>query len=154
MANSEHFLGYSRLGKELTKGKVDRREQFDIATPHISRWKEGDPDYYRLWGPSQVSSCRATKPILTEVQWPSEDLIPGFRSVFEQYLNQVQDLSNQFSSLIAESFGLGPEGFAGFYDPPEKMQHRAKIVQYPITRNGSDQGVGPHYDAGFLTFVR
>ena len=60
MANSEHFLGYSRLGKELTKGKVDRREQFDIATPHISRWKEGDPDHYRLWGPSQVCFCYAT----------------------------------------------------------------------------------------------
>lgn len=89
-----------------------------------------------------------------QVQWPSEDLIPGFRSVFEQYLNQVQDLSNQFSSLIAESFGLGPEGLAGFYDLPDKMQHRAKIVQYPVTQSGSDQGVGPHYDAGFLTFVR
>lgn len=138
MANSEHFLGYSRLGKELTKGKVDRREQFDFATPHISRWKEGDPDHYRLWGPSQ---------------WPSENLIPGFRSVFERYLKQVQDLSDHFSSLIAESFGLGPEGLAGFYDSPEKMQHRAKIVHYPVTHDGSDQGVGPHYDAGFLTFL-
>jgi len=60
MANSEHFLGYSRLGKELTKGKVDKREQFDIGTPHISKWKEGDPDHYRLWGPSQVCFCYAT----------------------------------------------------------------------------------------------
>lgn len=54
MANSEHFLGYSRLGAELTKGAVDQREQFDFATKHVSRWKEGDPDYYRLWGPCQV----------------------------------------------------------------------------------------------------
>lgn len=54
MANSEHFLGYSRLGAELTKGAVDQREQFDFATRHVSRWKEGDPDYYRLWGPCQV----------------------------------------------------------------------------------------------------
>jgi isopenicillin N synthase-like dioxygenase len=67
MANSEHFLGYSKLGKELTKGKVDRREQFDFATPHISRWKEGDPDHYRLWGPSQVSSCDSSKPVLMQV---------------------------------------------------------------------------------------
>lgn len=54
MANSPHFLGYSRLGAELTKGAVDNREQYDIATPHKCRWKEGDPDYYKLWGPSQV----------------------------------------------------------------------------------------------------
>jgi isopenicillin N synthase-like dioxygenase len=55
MANSEHFLGYSRLGAELTKGAVDQREQFDFATRHVSRWKEGDPDHYRLWGPPQAS---------------------------------------------------------------------------------------------------
>ncbi len=54
IANSEHFLGYSRLGAEFTKGAVDYREQFDIATPHVCRWKPGEPDYYRLWGPSQV----------------------------------------------------------------------------------------------------
>jgi isopenicillin N synthase-like dioxygenase len=54
MANSEHFLGYSRLGTELTRGNTDLREQFDFATPCANRWKEGDPDYFRLWGPSQV----------------------------------------------------------------------------------------------------
>ena len=55
MANSEHFLGYSRFGAELTKGAVDQREQFDFATKHVCRWRQGDPDYYRLWGPCQVS---------------------------------------------------------------------------------------------------
>jgi len=54
MIHSEHFLGYSRLGAELTKGAVDQREQFDFATKHECRWKEGDPDHYRLWGASQV----------------------------------------------------------------------------------------------------
>ena len=56
MANSPHFLGYSRLGAELTKGAVDYREQFDIATDHVCRWTgPADPDYYRLWGASQVA---------------------------------------------------------------------------------------------------
>lgn len=54
MANSEHFLGYSRLGTELTKGQVDQREQWDFGTKHKCRWQKGDPDYYRLWGESQV----------------------------------------------------------------------------------------------------
>jgi len=138
MANSEHFLGYSRLGAELTKGAVDQREQFDFATKHVSRWKEGDPDYYRLWGPCQ---------------WPDEKLIPGFKEVLERYLDQVQELSYKFSSLIAESFGLGSDGLSQFYETPELMQHRAKIVQYPVVEGSSDQGVGPHYDAGFLTFL-
>lgn len=56
MSNSEHFLGYSRLGTELTKGQVDQREQFDFGTKHKCRWQKGDPDYYRIWGPSQVRS--------------------------------------------------------------------------------------------------
>lgn len=60
MVHSEHFLGYSLLGAELTKGVVDQREQFDFATKHECRWKEGDPDYLRLWGDSQV--CRLLLP--------------------------------------------------------------------------------------------
>ena len=54
MANSQHFLGYSRLGTELTKGATDQREQFDFATRHQCRWKEGDPEYLKLWGSAQV----------------------------------------------------------------------------------------------------
>ena len=64
MVNSEHFLGYSRLGAELTKGAVDQREQFDFATKHESRWKEpGDLDYYRLWGASQIRDLLYHVPI-------------------------------------------------------------------------------------------
>lgn len=54
MANSPHFLGYSKLGMELTKGAVDYREQFDFGTPCISSYKPGDPEYWNIYGPSQV----------------------------------------------------------------------------------------------------
>ncbi|KAH7888908.1 hypothetical protein F5I97DRAFT_1935334 [Phlebopus sp. FC_14] len=139
MANSPHFLGYSKLGAEFTKGKTDYREQFDFATPHETQWKPGAPEYLRLWGPSQ---------------WPGEDLIPGFRDTFEKYLSQVQLLSYRFISLLAEAFGLAPDALAKFYDSDDLMQHRSKVVKYPA-HDGSltDQGVGPHYDAGFLTFL-
>lgn len=56
MRNSQHFLGYSRLGAELTKGATDQREQFDFATKHQCQWKPGDPEYMRLWGDAQVSA--------------------------------------------------------------------------------------------------
>jgi len=58
MAKSQHFLGYTRLGSEITKGETDMREQFDFGTPHVSRWKPGDPDYFRLWGESQVCNLQ------------------------------------------------------------------------------------------------
>ncbi|KAH6885609.1 iron/ascorbate oxidoreductase [Coprinopsis sp. MPI-PUGE-AT-0042] len=139
MVNSEHFLGYSKLGGELTKGAVDWREQFDFATEHVCRWREGDPDYFRIWGPCQ---------------WPPESLIPGFRRTLTAYLDAVQQLSMAFSSLVSEALGLGPDGLSRFYDRDELMQHRAKIVKYPVPVDGKiSQGVGPHYDAGFLTFL-
>ncbi|KAG9316786.1 hypothetical protein JVU11DRAFT_2850 [Chiua virens] len=94
MANSPHFLGYSKLGAEFTKGKTDFREQFDFATPHETKWKPGAPKYLRLWGPSQ---------------WPDEELIPGFRYTMETYLAYVQQLSYHFISLLAEAFGLPPD---------------------------------------------
>ncbi|KAJ3850672.1 iron/ascorbate oxidoreductase [Lentinula lateritia] len=140
MANSPHFLGYSRLGAELTKGKTDNREQFDIATEHVSRWKPGDPDYWNVWGPSQ---------------YLDEALIPGFQQTMKTYLSQVAALGTHFITLIAEALGLPPEGLSRFYDTPDRMQHRSKVVQYPVPseRSQSDQGVGPHYDAGFLTIL-
>lgn len=57
MVNSPHFLGYSRLGVERTRGAADQREQFDFATPFENgEWAPGfgQPEYVRLWGPSQV----------------------------------------------------------------------------------------------------
>ncbi|KAH7923163.1 Clavaminate synthase-like protein [Leucogyrophana mollusca] len=139
MANSPHFLGYSKLGAEFTKGKTDYREQFDFATPHETQWRPGAPEYLRLWGPPQ---------------WPDDALLPGFRNTMEKYLAQVQALSYQFISLLAEAFGLPADALNKFYDTDELMQHRGKVVKYPANDGTlTDQGVGPHYDAGFLTFL-
>ncbi|KAH8829153.1 Clavaminate synthase-like protein [Flagelloscypha sp. PMI_526] len=139
MKNSPHFLGYTAFGKEFTKGRRDSREQFDLATRHESRWREGDEDYKNLWGPSQ---------------WPDESLLPGFQDMYNTYLDAVSQLSMEFVVLLAQALGLEPQALLNFYDQPELMQHRSKIVQYPLIEEGDDdQGVGPHYDAGFLTFL-
>ena len=55
MINSPHFLGYSRLGTEITKGKIDYREQFDFGKPFECQYSAGRPEYTKLWGPPQVS---------------------------------------------------------------------------------------------------
>lgn len=66
----------------------------------------------------------------------------------------MEDLSFRFIQLLAESLGLPANAFDGFYDEPKgAMQHRSKIVKYPGASSEGDQGVGPHYDSGFLTFV-
>jgi isopenicillin N synthase-like dioxygenase len=139
MVNSPHFLGYTHLGAELTKGAKDYREQFDVGTDIKCRWTgPADPPYYRLFGPGQ---------------WPDEQLIPGFRQVITQYMDQVAQLSADFTPLAAEALGLPPNGLDHFYDKPEYMQHRLKLSKYYPATESYNQGVGPHYDPGFWTFV-
>lgn len=59
MRNNLHFLGYTKIGAEYTKGKTDQREQYDFATPYECQWAPGAPEYLKLWGPAQVSVNRA-----------------------------------------------------------------------------------------------
>ncbi|EKM54798.1 uncharacterized protein PHACADRAFT_258905, partial [Phanerochaete carnosa HHB-10118-sp] len=127
MVHNAHFFGYSRFGAELTKGKVDQREQFDFGTSTGPRWKEGDPDFMRLWGPSQ---------------WPDESLLPGFRDTFVEYAQRLQKLSGELLGLIAEALELPPNAFARFFEPEGNQDHES-----------SNQGVGPHYDGGFITLL-
>ncbi|KAH9943893.1 hypothetical protein B0H21DRAFT_747434 [Amylocystis lapponica] len=140
MVNSEHFFGYTALGAELTKGKTDQREQFDFGTPFESRWVPGEPEYLRLWG---------------AVQWPDEEQLPGFKDTMLRYLKQVEQLSYAFVGLIAEAFDLPRDTLATYFEAEGFMQHRAKVVKYPapLDNVSSDQGVGPHFDGSFLTFL-
>ncbi|EKM54780.1 uncharacterized protein PHACADRAFT_258873 [Phanerochaete carnosa HHB-10118-sp] len=138
MVHSPHFFGYSRFGAELTKGKVDQREQYDFGTSLQSKWQPGDPEYLKLWGPSQ---------------WPEEHLLPGFRAAFASYIDGLQKLSYRLLSLVAEALELPPDAFAHFFEQ-DGNEDRAKIVKYPAPADdSSDQGVGPHFDGGFLTLL-
>jgi len=139
MRNNPHFLGYTSFGREFTKGKEDQREQFDFATPYECPWKPGHPDYRKLWGPAQ---------------WPPERLLPSFRHAVESYLAQVEALSFEFVGLIADALLLPPGALDPYFEQKGKMQHRCKLVKYPpVPEDSSNQGVGPHFDAGFLTFL-
>ena len=87
------------------------------------------------------------------VQWPDEALIPGFRDTFVRYVEQLDALGYELVELIAEALHLAPGAFAPFMRPGGS-QNRAKVVKYPVPVDSkSDQGVGPHYDGGFLTLL-
>ncbi|RPB25227.1 Clavaminate synthase-like protein [Terfezia boudieri ATCC MYA-4762] len=147
MKNSPHFLGYSRLGNEITKHKTDWREQIDLAT-ELPAPEPTEPRYRLLRGPNQ---------------WPSESLLPGFRDTYTTYMNQMTDLSTRFVSLIAEAIGLPPNAFDKFFwqDPKRRKQDKLKIVKYPDVAtlpsgsgSGTEtQGVGPHKDSMLSSYL-
>ena len=60
-------------------------------------------------------------------QWPDEEDVPGFKATFLRYLAAVENLSYEFTGLVAEALGLPPDGLAHFYNAREHMQHRSKV---------------------------
>ncbi|KAJ5155131.1 uncharacterized protein N7500_010570 [Penicillium coprophilum] len=138
MVNSPHFLGYSRLGAEITALKADYREQFDFAT-ELPAPGPNEPLYRNVVGPNQ---------------WPDERAIPGFRDSFDAYLSEVSSLAESFPGLIAEALDLPSTAFDQIFDTPQ--QHTLKLIKYPPPPESNEsgfQGVGPHKDSGFLTFL-
>jgi isopenicillin N synthase-like dioxygenase len=83
--------------------------------------------------------------------WPQENLLPGFRSVIEEYMTLMGDVAAKFTSLVAEAIGLPPDAFDQFFEPKGsrwQQQHKLKIVKYPdvadLPAGATTQGVGPH----------
>src|SRR3954447_8800491 len=65
MVNSPHFRGYTRIGREITRGRPDWREQLDVGAERAAIVQgPGVPVWARLQGPNQ---------------WPASQ--PGLRPV-------------------------------------------------------------------------
>jgi len=142
MKNAKSFLGYSKLGNEITAQKQDWREQLDLSTPQPIPGPEA-PLYYNLKAPNQ---------------WPSSNLLPDFRPTLELYMREMSRVSTFFTSLIAEALDLPSTAFDRFFDPDQ--QHKLKIVKYPDLssstsgdRSGYFQGVGPHKDSMLTSYL-
>lgn len=153
MKNAPSFLGYSRLGNEITAKNADWREQLDLSTPHPVPGEQ-DPLYHNLLAPNQ---------------WPNDKILPDFRPIFEDYMAKMGEVSITFTSLIAESLGLPSNAFDNFFD--RDQQHKLKIVKYPVSTlrgqeiaqshpnawqdngSGAGQGVGPHKDSMLTSYL-
>ncbi|KAG8533876.1 uncharacterized protein KY384_001617 [Bacidia gigantensis] len=138
MKNAPSFLGYNKLGNEITALATDWREQIDLSTPHPLPGKE-DPLYYNLKAPNQ---------------WPDPEALPAFQSTYESYIRSMSTLSISFTSLIAEALALPPTAFDSFFD--KDQQHKLKIVKYPDASSlpgSQSQGVGPHKDSMLTSYL-
>lgn len=139
MKNAKSFLGYNKLGMEITRFKTDWREQIDLSTPHPVPGPD-EPLYRNLFAPNL---------------WPDPNALPRFRPVFERYMKEMGEMSFRFTSLCAEAIGLPANAFDQFFD--EAQQHKLKIVKYPdleeLGVEGEAQGVGPHKDSMLTSYL-
>lgn len=133
---SPHFRGYTRVGGELTQGKVDWREQIDIGPEReaIERGA-GVADYFRLQGPNQ---------------WP--DALPELRDVITRWHDELNAVALRLMRAWAVSLGADEHVFdAAFAEKPANL---IKIVRYPGRPDQTQrQGVGAHKDSGVLTLL-
>ena len=70
-------------------------------------------------------------------------------------MDHIDKLADSFKSLVAEALDLPPTAFDQFFDHPQ--QNKLKLIKYPepvdSKPNEDTQGVGPHKDSCFLTFL-
>ncbi|ORW87451.1 oxidoreductase [Mycobacterium sp. IEC1808] len=133
MVRSPHFRGYTRLGGELTRGRVDWREQIDLGPERPPIGGPGKPDYLWLQGPNQ---------------WPQA--VPELPGIVGEWDAALSAVARTLLRHWAASLGSAPNAFdAAFADAPATL---IKIIRYPA-RAASPQGVGVHRDAGVLTVL-
>jgi isopenicillin N synthase-like dioxygenase len=133
MLRSPHFRGWNRTGGELTQGRVDWREQIDLAAER-DRWTDPTaPAYMRLEGPNL---------------WPAAQ--PELRTVFTDWERRCSAIAWRLVRSWALALGSPADVFDGaFGDRPSTL---IKLIRYP-GREERGQGVGAHSDPGVLTLL-
>jgi isopenicillin N synthase-like dioxygenase len=136
MVNSPHFRGYNAAGAEITRGRADWREQFDIGAERAALPREpGAPAWTRLQGPNL---------------WPAA--LPGLRGGLLAWQEAVTGVGIRLLEAFALALGQPADAFAPIYAGAPN-QH-IKIIRYPGREaTPDDQGVGAHKDSGFLTLL-
>jgi isopenicillin N synthase-like dioxygenase len=136
MVNSPHFRGYTRAGREFTRGKPDWREQVDIGAERDAfPFSRVAPAWTRLQGPNQ---------------WP--DALPELKPLLLRYQYEVTALAIKVLHVFAAALGQPEDIFEPIYAPsPNQL---IKLIRYPgRAASEDDQGVGAHKDSGFVTIL-
>lgn len=136
MIHSPHFRGYNRAASELTRGKPDWREQFDIGAERAALLvSESDPRWRRLQGPNL---------------WPEEQ--PQLKTTLLEWQKSMTEMAIVLLRAFAEALNLPANAFDALYG--DKPNEHIKLIRYPGQESSqSNQGVGAHKDSGFLSFL-
>ncbi len=133
--NSPYFRGWESEGSEYTNNRPDIREQIDLWTEHPPVTVGSQPDCLKLLGPNQ---------------WLPETILPGFKAVVSDYIDEMKVLGDKLMGVLAISLGLPVEHFDEMFG--KTRMSLAKLIHYPETPSG-EFGVNAHHDTGFLTIL-
>ena len=136
MIHSPHFRGYNRAAAELTRGKPDWREQFDIGAERPALTPAANaPVWRRLQGPNL---------------WPAA--LPRLKPALLRFQRDMAQMALRLLRAFAEALHLAPDAFDTLYG--EQPNEHIKLIRYPGQQETqSNQGVGAHKDSGFLSFL-
>eukprot|EP01018_Ginkgo_biloba_P002626 Gb_22952 [translate_table: standard] len=144
------------------KMKVSRNEKHRGYTPYQaealdpSMQSEGDCKEGYYIGPdvSEVD-VEHRKAFDGPNQWPSEELLPGWRETMEVYYDKVLNVGRRLVTLIALALNLD----ATFFDKPGMMDEPmafVRLLHYPGKSSNLEcglYGAAAHSDYGMLTLL-
>ncbi|XP_073308078.1 azadirone synthase LFS-like [Primulina huaijiensis] len=88
-------------------------------------------------------------------QWPSDEVLPGWRSIMEDYYEQVMNAGKRLLKLFAMALNLDKNFFydVGAFNPPNGF---LRLLRYPGELGSSDEeiyGASAHSDYGMITLL-
>ncbi|CAM8925828.1 unnamed protein product [Rhodiola kirilowii] len=97
----------------------------------------------------------ADKPFYGPNLWPSEELLPGWRTTMEKFHQQALDVARAIAKIIAISLDLD----ANFFDKPEMLGKpiaTLRLLHYDGKKSDPSNGIygaGAHSDYGLITLL-
>ncbi|GBU09169.1 2-oxobutyrate oxidase [Gammaproteobacteria bacterium] len=136
MKNSPHFRGYTAIKTEITRKKLDYREQIDIgAELPVFATNPTSPAWHKLQGPNL---------------WPES--LPEFKPLILDWQASLRELSIRLLRAFMHALGQPANALDHLIDGTPA--HLLKLIHYPSSDNSEDtQGVGAHKDNGILTLL-
>ncbi|CAM6118539.1 unnamed protein product [Calypogeia fissa] len=116
--------------------------------------KQGDTKegYYIGWEVS-ADDPLSVKPLHGPNQWPSDELLIGWRETMQKYYSEILNLGQAVASLIALALDLDGDFFQSVFTTPMVA---LRLLHYTAEPSRPEEGVfgcGAHSDYGLLTFL-
>ena len=90
-------------------------------------------------------------------QWPTDDVLHGFRATVDAYAKAVTNLAVRLLPIYATGLGLDADFFTTAFDDPT---YRLRMTHYPgdataarDDSNTNEYGIAPHVDTTFFTLL-